>query len=82
VSDPKWVRFEALPRFVGRKTDIWQVLEGNGAILGEVRWWGPWRQYTFQPRGGTTYERRCLRDIADFCEEQTTAHRARKAGTA
>jgi len=49
-----------------------------GASLGEVRWFGRWRCYAFYPFAGTIYERKCLRDIADFCEKETQRHRERK----
>lgn len=34
--------------------------------IGEIRWYGPWRQYCFVPFIDTIYSAGCLRDIADF----------------
>jgi len=47
-------------------------------VLGEVKWFGCWRQYAFFPFPGTAYERQCLRDIAEFCETKTKEHRAKR----
>jgi hypothetical protein len=39
-----------------------------GGILGEIKWFGRWRQYVFFPADRTGYSRGCLRDIADFTD--------------
>lgn len=44
-------------------------------VLGEVKWFGRWRCYSFFPKESTVYERTCLRDIALFCEVETSRHR-------
>jgi hypothetical protein len=51
------------------KTNKYAVTSNRGGIaLGEIRWHGRWRQYTFFPATETLYSRGCLRDIADFIE--------------
>jgi hypothetical protein len=63
----------------GKKTTVWYVRSVNhGDVLGRVRWFGRWRQYTFHPKELTTFNPGCMRDIADFCEEKTKEHRAAK----
>ena len=37
-------------------------------LLGVVAWYGPWRQYTFNPMARTTYSSGCLRDIAHYID--------------
>jgi len=60
------------------KTLVWSVeAKEGGAKLGEVRWFGRWRGYAFFPLDAI-FEHKCLRDIADFVEMQTKAHRAKK----
>jgi hypothetical protein len=74
----KWIQFVDRGVPSGKKTRIWSVhpIELSGASqLGEVRWFSPWRQYGFYPAANTVFERRCLRDIANFCEQQTHLHR-------
>ena len=60
-------------------TRIWIVktLAGD-TILGLVKWWGAWRCYCFFPAAETLYEKVCLREIADFCEQATVRHREQR----
>lgn len=72
---PKWIRFEedTPPSW---KTRYWRVLTvDSGAFLGGIKWWNRWRCYCFFPEIATIFEKQCLRDIAEFCQEQTEAHR-------
>lgn len=56
------------------KTQIWAVWSGN-IRLGEVRWFATWRKYAFVPDGDTVYEQTCLRELAEFIEARTAAHK-------
>lgn len=61
-----------------RKTNIYEILEKGGGIssrLGEIRWFGRWRKYVFSPVENTLYEETCMREISQFIEEETKAHR-------
>jgi hypothetical protein len=55
------------------KTHIWDVatIEDKEDLLGEIRFAAGWYCYAFFPSPKTQYEKTCLREIADFCEEQT-----------
>ena len=58
----KWIDFQQAPSM--GKTEIWNVISKEGAHhLGTIKWYGPWRQYSFFPNGGTVFERTCLTDI-------------------
>lgn len=60
----------------GRVTHVWEVVSVRGTVLGRVDWWpGCWRRYTFTPRASTIFDPGCLREIADFCEDQTLKHK-------
>jgi hypothetical protein len=59
----------------GRKTDAWQVFSDAGAVIGWVKWWGPWRQYTFQPEPRTVFHAGCLSDLAAFLTRENEARR-------
>lgn len=81
-DDPKWLRFEQLPRL--GKTNRFRVLTGEltgdqRTELGLVSWHGAWRRYAFSPAPGTLYEAVCLRDIANFCDRLTQEWRREKA---
>lgn len=63
---------------VGKKTSVWSVHEGvayRGVAIGQVKWFGRWKRYSFFPEGGTVFEQTCLREIAYFCETATLKHR-------
>lgn len=49
----------------------------SGALLGYVKWFVQWRQYCFFPVDAV-FDKKCLREIAEFCETQTVEHRGRK----
>ena len=46
-----------------------------GMCLGEIRWFGRWRQYTFFPYPDSVFNNECLRDIAEFLDELMAARR-------
>lgn len=72
-----FVEFKLLPQEAGKKTRVWFVMTVGGVdTLGQIRWYAPWRCYSFMPYAETIYEKKCLRDIAQFCDDETTKHRA------
>lgn len=63
------------------KTHRWEVVAKDGQVtLGAVSFFGRWRKYSFFPRNDTIFEQTCLRDIAQFCEDQTREQRRSQAG--
>ena len=65
----EWLTFEEQPQDARRKTSLWHVYsKRSGYLLGEIRWYGGWRQYVFCPCPSTIFNRTCLRDLAAFCE--------------
>lgn len=77
MTETKWLRFAGQVRRKGATTDRWWVERKDGAVLGEVRWYSPWRQYVFEPAPGCLFNRTCLGDLAEFCDRATGAQRAR-----
>ncbi len=71
------MREEPIP--AGRKTRVWAVRTNYGDVLGHVRWFGRWRQYTFDPAVGTTFNRDCLIDLAAFLSDVNCDRRAQRA---
>ena len=77
----EWIHFEPVPVGPDRKTSVWNVVttgsekEVGGLVLGKISWWGAWRKYAFFPQANTLYEQTCLRNIAQFIEEQTQNRR-------
>jgi hypothetical protein len=73
----RYIRFvEGAPR---PRTKTWllalKLYGGQGA--GTIRWFSQWRKYMFFPFAEIGYDHLCLREIADFCEEQTRLHKVR-----
>ena len=59
-----------------RKTRIFMVNSTeSGDLLGQVRWYAPWRKYCFYPTQGTIFEQVCMRDLSDFIETKTKEHK-------
>lgn len=77
VFSGKWI----LVRKIGHteRTGIFSVETRDGQDrLGTVRWWAPWRKYSFFPDAGTLYEPMCLRDLANYVERLTQDHLNRR----
>jgi len=52
------------------KTTVWSCRNNrSGEELGEVKWYGPWRQYCFHPHDFTVFNVGCLKDVCDFIEQ-------------
>ena len=65
----KWIKFVLIKE--GEKTNVWRVVtEERNEVLGEIKWLGRWRKYAFFPSPETVYEDDCLKDIAEFIEQQ------------
>lgn len=65
-----YLDFEERPPAKGRKTKVVVVRAARSSeILGEIRWFGRWRQYTFQPERGTVFNRGCMLTIIDYIDQ-------------
>lgn len=65
----KWIEFHKVdPPIKGRKTDTYLIFTKteDEIVIGEIRWHGPWRQYSFFPQPNCVFEKTCLKDITDF----------------
>lgn len=49
------------------KTEIWNILsKSSGFILGQIKWYGPWRQYCFYPSPYCVFNNTCMSDVQKF----------------
>ena len=65
----KYLEFFEIDK-VDRKTKIVEVHSVKDyELLGEISFWPAWRQYTFQPRGETIFDVKCLNEITDKLAE-------------
>jgi hypothetical protein len=52
------------------KTTRWACMNHVSICnLGEIRWYGPWRQYCYYPPIESIFSAGCLQDIADFIKQ-------------
>ena len=73
----EYLAFDLVGRSASGKTEIWTVGSvRQGAELGQVRWFGRWRQYAFFPGPETAFNAKCLRDVAEVCADLTRDHLA------
>lgn len=67
----EYLFFESVAVPEARKTGVWNVGSRNGGdLLGIIKWFGRWRQYTFWPERGTTFNKGCLEDINEFMDKR------------
>lgn len=58
------------------KTCIWEVISTQRQdVLGEIKWFGRWHQYTFFPICDTIWNDDCLIEISAFLTKVTAEHR-------
>jgi hypothetical protein len=55
------------------KTEVWQLVsKSQDALLGELKWYAPWRQYCFFPSDETVWSLGCLEDVLAFINGMKT----------
>ncbi len=60
------------------KTKVYDVVSiKHNVSLGEIRWYGAWRQYAFFPLSDTVWNYECLEKILDFLRVVTLHHRSK-----
>lgn len=51
----------------GRKTPLFVLInKSSQTAIGEIKWYGRWRQYCFFPDEATVWSDGCLADVRDF----------------
>jgi len=71
MAESKWIFFELICK--GGRTSSWYVIaRKNEAVLGEIKWFGKWRQYAFFPVIGTVYNPDCMDHISEFIRGEMT----------
>lgn len=62
----EYLNFEEDDHYGGKTKRIVVTSKKNFYILGEIKWYGAWRQYTFCPRENTIWNKQCMQDIIDY----------------
>ena len=76
--ETKWLIFKVSE--LKPKTVVMHVVSKSrtGQILGEISWFGRWRQYSFDPEPSTTFNNGCLQDIAGVLSDLNKAQKTAK----
>ena len=54
----------------GKKTDTYFIETKDGQrCIGLIKWYAPWRKYSFFPNRDTVFETDCLKDIIKFIDK-------------
>jgi len=73
MPDSPYLTFKLLD--TDKKTQTYQVLSTqHGFMLGEVKWFGRWRQYTFFPQADSVFNKDCLIYISEFLDGLNKQH--------
>ena len=57
------------------KTSVWHCKnKSNNDLLGVIEWYGPWRQYCFNPHPYTVFNFTCLDHINNFINQLREHH--------
>lgn len=71
-----------IPQTDGRVTKVWNISPKSALTdtLGVVKWYAPWRRYTFSPMPDLVmvFDAACLSELASFCLEQTLARKGER----
>lgn len=72
-TEGKYIDFRLHAVSPSGKTKTWKVQNReNLTILGTISWFGRWRKYVFEPLADMVFEETCMRDIAQFIQQETT----------
>ena len=68
ITKYKWIYFSAVAS-TGKTTIYNCYNEEHKTFLGEVKWYAPFRKYSFFPAANIVFETQCLKDIASFLDQ-------------
>lgn len=68
LPNGKYIKFVDTS-ITGNKTKMFLVVNTeNEESIGLIKWYGPFRKYSFFPNANTVFEHKCLRDITSVLE--------------
>lgn len=63
MINSEYLNFEEDDHYEGKTKRIVITSKKHLEILGEIKWYGPWRQYAFYPLENTIWNKQCMKDI-------------------
>jgi len=77
IMETEYLLFEEHP--TKNKTKFITVVNKNSEdIIGEIKWYAPWRQYCFFPEFDTVWNTKCLDDVNDLIKKLMKDRRVKK----
>lgn len=74
MLDKSYINFKLIEK--KPKTYVYAIISNsNNSILGYIKWFNSWRQYTFFPNNKTIYSDGCLNEIINFMNKVNYYHR-------
>ena len=62
MIDSKYLKFENVEDM--GKTETWNIRsKSSGFVLGQIKWYGAWRQYCFWPSSHCVFNIECMDDV-------------------
>lgn len=80
VVEYKWIYFSPLV-FTGKTTVYNCYNKEYQSLLGQVKWYGGFRKYSFFPEPNIVFETQCLKDIASFLDKLMLERKLQKQST-
>nr|WP_321303374.1 hypothetical protein [uncultured Trichococcus sp.] len=72
----KYLEFRELGTSASGKTKIISVVnDATGSALGQIRWFAPWRKYTFHTCFGNVFDSSCLSEIVNELDRLNKEHK-------
>jgi hypothetical protein len=70
IASFEYFRIIRMPKPKKRKTHVYGIYKTTGIRLGEIRWYGAWRQFCFFPATtSTVWSLGCLVDVQSVLEK-------------
>lgn len=74
-----YLRFDRVESFNGKTKKFSVVGQTSQTVLGEIRWFAPWRRYAFAPANGCLFDAGCMFEIVAKIEHLMLERRRDKA---
>jgi hypothetical protein len=75
-TEYKYIHFEKVQH--SGKTEKWECINNHSnCVLATIKWYAPWRQYSFFSEYGSVFNLDCLNDINHFITQLMDARRVK-----
>lgn len=75
--DGKYIRFKVIKK--NEKTKVYGIFSLTDDLIGTIKWYGRWRQYSFFPDKDTVWNEGCIKDLQNFIRQITIEHKEANA---